>query len=705
MDWGYCRPCPAAEVTPKCAFATAEDGSQPTPRLDQWQNWSRMPSNAKTWPAFCSSVHPLGQCAPEQLIERRDFQHLYCLRAGVTALDRNAADQWGYCRDCPDWVLSQAVLAEVFASSPGVREYINPVQQGEGGECWGAQECTNGLQCIGRKCRVPPMSSWGIRKKMSSDTPYYARYDPYLAKMQEYHRQVVRNNKRLLFEYRRIADEEKWIQNRQRMMVGYTMGANQLQLYEDLHRGKMAEAGMDPNSPAYLAHQQAADALRADRLRLESRAQELKRQVDHSRRMVGIYKRVADNQAKQNSAKYRALMEKMYDDERSRWPETTPTTPEDQRRAARDDPNYPHRSHSPRTYSNPPSQSDIDRLQTDLDDMAKNDLQDRARNKKRGAVIGHTQEDTARWGELMTADGRGALSLEGSYQYQLGACEEGLCAEVGAAVTVAYEHQVYDQDGVSITVRTEAEVFVDAGASVGCSTQVQGCQITLSAAAGAKVGASSRVKQDLGNGVTADYTAAVEAGYIAKAEAEAGCTSKKGCKAKAKAFAGAYAKATSDAQVGTEDVSGKVGGSVMAGAGAGGGGSIGGVYGDGELKLSAEACGMLLVGVCANVELKVDLSGAEEAGQQMGQFFSDLAGEDGPVSSEMLSETSAGLEDLGHHLGNGGQALWDDMRQNFGFLQVQSSRNSTDALSFGRHSFFQKVGHQWGLGACIWRIT
>ena len=179
------------------------------------------------------------------------------------------------------------------------------------------------------------------------------------------------------------------------------------------------------------------------------------RELRHHRTMVGIHRRVLDNQAKQNAAKHRALMEKLHNDGVNRWPEST-TTPGGE---ARNDPNYPQRTKNPKDFKwdKAPSDTDIRKVQETLDQMADSDLKDRAKKKKRGAMIGYQQQDTARWASLMSEDGRGMLTLEGSYQYQLGACPEGLCVEVGGAITVAYEHEVYNSEGVSITVRVEAE--------------------------------------------------------------------------------------------------------------------------------------------------------------------------------------------------------------------------------------------------------
>ena len=637
------------------------------------------------WPNLCSTVHKSGQCAMETLPqEQRKYDHSYCLRPGVTARQDNQHD-WGYCRDCPEWFLAQTDLAAMYGETGGVKDYMSTPRQAEGGTCWGPQECKNGLRCIGRTCRQAPMSSWGVRKRVDKDCTgsICAKYNDYLKKMQDYQKQIVRNQKRMIIEYQRLTAEERRIRHKEGLMVAYVTANQRLKLVEDLHRTEASK--LPAGDPKRTSHEQIANDLRTRRTPLEQQAGTLDRELRQHRTMVGIHRRVLDNQAKQNAAKHRALMEKLYDDDVNRWPESTTTPPGE----AQSDPNYPQRTRNPKDFKweGAPSDTEIRNVQATLDQMADADLKDRAKKKKRGAMIGYQQQDTARWASLMSEDGRGMLTLEGSYQYQLGACPEGLCVEVGGAVTVAYEHEVYNSDKVSITVRVEAEVYADAGASVGCGAEVQGCQVTVSAAVGAKTGASTRVKEDLGHGVTADYTAAVEAGYIAKAEAEAGCTSKKGCTAKAKAFAGAYAKANADSQVGNEHVSGKVGGSVMAGAAAGASGDVSGVYSDGKLTLGGTACGMVGVGVCANVQFEVDLSAGEDLAQDLGDFFSDVASSDD--TREALRATSEGLRES---LDSGAAAAsavasesatqWNNLKRAVGGLFLLQDVDSTSAEIF-----------------------
>ncbi|CAE7344476.1 unnamed protein product [Symbiodinium natans] len=637
------------------------------------------------WPNLCSTVHKSGQCAVETLPqEQKKYDHSYCLRPGVTERRDNQHD-WGYCRDCPEWFLAQTDLAAMYGETGGVKDYMSTPSQAEGGTCWGPQECRNGLRCIGRTCRQAPMSSWGVRKRVDKDCTgsICAKYNDYLKNMEDYQKQIVRNQKRMIIEYQRLTAEEKRIKHKEGLMVAYVTANQRLKLVEDLHRAQASKLPAD--DPRRRNHEQIANDLRTRRTPLEQQAGRLDRELRHHRTMVGIHRRVLDNQAKQNAAKHRALMEKLHNDGVNRWPEST-TTPGGE---ARNDPNYPQRTKNPKDFKwdKAPSDTDIRKVQETLDQMADSDLKDRAKKKKRGAMIGYQQQDTARWASLMSEDGRGMLTLEGSYQYQLGACPEGLCVEVGGAITVAYEHEVYNSEGVSITVRVEAEVYADAGASVGCGAEVQGCQVTVSAAVGAKTGASTRVKQDLGHGVTADYTAAVEAGYIAKAEAEAGCTSKKGCTAKAKAFAGAYAKANADSQVGNEHVSGKVGGSVMAGIAAGASGDVSGVYSDGKLTLGGSACAAALVGVCADVQFEVDLSGGEDLAQDLGDFWTDVASSDD--TREALQATSEGLGETldsgaaaASGMASGATTEWENLKRGVGGLFLLQDVNSTTAEIF-----------------------
>ncbi|CAE7217274.1 unnamed protein product [Symbiodinium sp. CCMP2592] len=422
--------------------------------------------------------------------------------------------------------------------------------------------------------------------------------------------------------------------------------ASQLQTYEDLSRQQMMRSNAGSAERDFYERQ--ASQLEQTRRPLEAKAAEAQREIDRRQRLIDIRKRVINEHAKVNAAKYRALNEKMYNDEQNRWPATDQTSQD-----PRQDPNYPRRTRGSHNFraADAPSDADIDRTARDLDTMAKDDLKERKRQGKRGRSFGYQSTEVAKWAEAETEFG--TVSLEGEFQYELGACEEGVCASVGAAVRVTVEDTVYEGDGVIITVKAETEVFGEASATAGCSRQVQGCAVTASASAGAKVRAETKVTQDLGYGVTADYTAAVEAGVVAKAEAEAGCTTKKGCAAKAKAYAGAYAKASADAQVGNEHVSGKVGGSVMVGAAAGGSGDVRGSYNDGSIKVGGEACGVLVVGVCASVEFEVDVSGAEDLAQDFGDFVAGVAGEGSAVANEALTAASQGIEHTIDHLGSG----------------------------------------------------
>merc|ERR1719491_1622379 len=124
---------------------------------------------------------------------------------------------------------------------------------------------------------------------------------------------------------------------------------------------------------------------------------------------------------------------------------------------------------------------------------------------------------------------------------------------------------------------------------------------------------------------------------------------KKGCKVKAKAFAGAYAKVDMSRSFGTEEYNAQVGGSMIIGAGAGAGGHVSGSYSDGKVSFGGEVCVQVIVGVCGNFEIEIDIGPLEDLVEDFAEEMAELGG-----------EAVEGLIELGNFLAPHLDPLFDD---------------------------------------------
>merc|ERR1719491_2681401 len=124
---------------------------------------------------------------------------------------------------------------------------------------------------------------------------------------------------------------------------------------------------------------------------------------------------------------------------------------------------------------------------------------------------------------------------------------------------------------------------------------------------------------------------------------------KKGCKVKAKAFAGAYAKVDMSRSFGTEQYNAQIGGSVIIGAGAGAGGHVSGSYSDGKVSFGGEVCVQVIVGLCGNFEVEIDVGPLEDLVEDFAEEMAELGG-----------EAVEGLIELGTFLAPHVDALFDD---------------------------------------------
>lgn len=588
-DWGYCRVCPASAVTPKCAYYAAPDGKQNQVRTDKWSFVFSKKPNTEKYPVECSST-VLGRCEPIENWDRKNFKELYCLRKGHTTKQWNKED-WGYCRDCPADVVNKHILKEMYKETLYSAYFDKAGQQCAAKSCWGDGQCCNGLVCILQKCRTPPLSPWSIADAVNNK--YNARdLQAYVQKLKIYHGRVMRDTNAILANYAQIEILDRERNNKKVLLAMTSAKIGTLDAQAEVYK-------KEGNTAKARRYKQARDKLK----NIQKRHHD---DFDILNEKIGDARAVVREQAKQVAGR-REIMEARLEE-----------------------------LQAGRAKGRFQRSNNI----ADLDAEANDNL--KKKKGSRGGLIGYEKSDTQRFSELKFNGGKSLFFVEGQYVLTAGACPEGVCASAGASVSVAVEHTLLEDNGRRLFTTSKARVYGNVDAQAGCGASAGGCKLALSATAGVSVEQEIKYQQDLGNGVTMDSTAAVEAGVVAKADAVAGCTTKSGCRVKAKAFAGAYVKASASQRVGNEDVAGEVGGSVMAGAGAGGSADIEANYDGGKISLGGELCGMVGVGLCGNVKIEVDVAAVEDLAEGFAEEMNNLGKEGGKVASLAAAEASKG---------------------------------------------------------------
>jgi len=600
-DWGYCRLCPAHAVKPKCAYYAAPDGKQPQVRTDEWSFvFSKLP-NTKNYPSECSSSTALGRCEPTEDWDKKNFKELYCLRKENTEKQWDRED-WGYCRDCPDDIVNKHILREMYKDTVYSAYFNEAGTKLEAQSCWGDGQCSNGLVCILQTCRTPPLSPWSIADAINNK--YNARdLQVYIQKLRIYHGRVARETRVVLANYAQIEILGRERNNKKVLIAKTSLKIGVLDAMAEVYK-------YEGNRKKESQYKQASDFMNHV---VQKRHHD---DFDSLNEKIGDARAVVREQAKQVSARRETMQARLAELEAGT------------------------------------AQGRMQRSNNVADLDAESNENLKKKKGTRGGLIGYEKSDTQRFSEIKMNGGKTLFYIEGQYVLNAGTCPEGVCASVGASVSVAVEHTLYEEDGRRLFTTSKARVYGNVDAQAGCGATAGGCKLTLSATVGASVEQEIKYQQDLGNGVTMDSTAAVEAGVVAKADAVAGCTTTSGCKVKAKAFAGAYVKASASQRVGNEDVAGQVGGSVMAGAGAGGSADIEANYDGGKVSFGGEVCGMVVVGFCGNVKVEVDVGAVEDLAEGFVEGMNDLGKEGGNIASLAAEEAGNGAQATGEFMLN-----------------------------------------------------
>lgn len=267
-----------------------------------------------------------------------------------------------------------------------------------------------------------------------------------------------------------------------------------------------------------------------------------------------------------------------------------------------------------------------EQVESDMQSQSGSDKGNPNKSKVSG-VIGYKDSFSQNLGEwkIGGADSPHMFSIDAEAELSAGICGVAkACLNAGGEIKASFIHTVHDDckcknpaaDGscpeakyhtpcTKIQVYEAAKVYASASAEAGFN----GKEVVLAGEveAGAAVEAGVTTQHAIGGDVLVRTDQKVEAGVVAKAEAEAKCGTG-GCKADYEAFAGAYAKAEQTTTVGNDDVSGAMTAAVISpgAVGAGANGEVG--VNDGEVTVGFGGCvAALIAGACAEVSVSVDM--------------------------------------------------------------------------------------------------
>mmetsp|Transcript_118896 Transcript_118896/g.299063 ORF Transcript_118896/g.299063 Transcript_118896/m.299063 type:complete len:1131 (+) Transcript_118896:2-3394(+) len=472
--------------------------------------------------------------------------------------------------------IDRKILQAVSEGTPAEEFFKQGCQRKVDKSCTRDCECDSDVICLNRRCQTRPKDPWqlsvdpNLLKHYGSTTEGRKDYLRYLQEMKGEFLDIEGNMKE----------------------AARTQG--QLQEWEALHKAKLrehAESSFRLGELEFLVQGATNPFTRA---LYRSQVNELKQKgLDLEKEIVKLASDIGDanskmeNQAKVTHARYDSWMRKLKEIEDRSVP----------------------------TFRR---QNAVE----NLDAMTINDLAERKQTKK-GAFLSYTKRDHDRQELVTFNDGSTAIYTERQRALTAKITKEGVCVEIGDSFKVEVQHTFFDDGEQKLVMTTSATVYAEADAEVSCK-KVQ-CTVKLGFKAGASVSAEAKYERDLGNGVTLDSTAGVEAGVVAVAEAQLSC-GRSGCNAGARAFAGKYAKAQAGYGIGNGDVSGNANGAVMVGIAAGASANVGANYEDGSIELSKELCVQMAVGGCMSMTLKVDLGATVDLAEDVADAFGVDAG-------------------------------------------------------------------------------